>query len=101
MPDHDAIKYAPTQLLTYFFRNKLRHFEEDGSNYPIDGLLYTSSKEGNTNAVLFYDNENSRDHLKLVEWECLHQGKTKLHVYNQKPKWFEAILAVVRKIWTK
>lgn len=101
VPNHDAIKYAPTQLLTYFFRNKLRHYDENGGNNPIDGILYKSSKDGNINAVLFYDNATSRNYLKLVEWECIHQGKTKIHLYMQKSKWFEGILAVVRKIWTR
>ncbi len=100
VPDHDAVKYAPTQLLTYFFRYKLRHYEDADNNYPIDGILYTSSKEGNTNAVLFFDNEKSREHLKLVEWECIHQGSSKVFVYKQKPKWMEAIIATVRKLWT-
>lgn len=74
VPEHDAIKYAPTQLITYYFRMYLRHYEEDGSYFHIDGILYTSSKDRTTNAVLFYNNDNSQDHLDLLEWECLHQG---------------------------
>lgn len=74
VPVHDAIEYAPTQLITYYFRNHLRHYEADGSNYPIDGILYTSSKDHSMNAVLFYDNDNSSDHLELLEWECIHNG---------------------------
>lgn len=36
VPEHDTIKYAPTQLITYYFRHHLRHFESDGNSYPID-----------------------------------------------------------------
>lgn len=74
VPEHDSIKYAPTQLITYYFRKYLLHFEPDGSCFPIDGILYTSSKDHSTNAVLFYNNDNSQDHLDLLEWECIHQG---------------------------
>lgn len=73
VPEHDAIMYAPTQLLTYYFRNHLRHYEADGSYYPIDGIQYTSSKDVSVNTVLFYDNDNSADHLELQEWDCIYQ----------------------------
>lgn len=79
VPEHDAIEYAPTQLITYYFRNHLRHYEADGSYYPIDGILYTSSKDHSMNAVLFYDNDNSSDHLELLEWECIHNGSVVEH----------------------
>ncbi len=72
VPEHDAIKYVPTQLITYYFRHHLWHYEADGSRYPIDGILYTSSKDQDMNAVLFYNNDNSVDHLELLEWECIH-----------------------------
>lgn len=70
--ESDKIQYVPTQLLTYYFRNKLRHYYKDGSNYPIDGILYKSSKDGSTDAVLFYDNASSADHLELKEWDVMH-----------------------------
>ena len=74
VPDNDTVKYAPTQLITFYFRHYLRHYEADGSSYPIDGILYTSCKDGAENAVLFYNNDNSTDHLNLLEWECIHKG---------------------------
>lgn len=75
--EDDTIKYAPTQLMTYYFRHNLRHYNRDGSYNPIDGILYTSSKDGNMNAVLFYDNDNSSQHLELLECECMHDGVVK------------------------
>lgn len=75
VPENDTIKYVPTQLITYYFRHHLKHYESDGNYYPIDGILYTSSKDGAENAVLFYDNDNSADHLELLEWWCIHQCK--------------------------
>ena len=79
VPRHNPIDYAPTQLITYYFRKHLLHFEQDGSSFPIDGILYTSSKDQTTNAVLFFNNDNSRGHLDLLEWECLHQGTVIKH----------------------
>lgn len=74
VPDHDAIYYAPTQLITYYFRHKLRHYVQGGANYPIDGIQYRSSKDNTINAVLFYDNVTSSQHLDIIECECIHQG---------------------------
>ena len=79
VPEHDTIKYAPTQLITYYFRHHLRHYESDENSYPIDGILYTSSKDNAVNTVLFYDNDNSADHLELLEWECIHKGNVIKH----------------------
>lgn len=76
VPDHDIIKYAPTQVITYYFRERLMHYEKDGSCHHIDGILYTSSKNGDKNAILFFDNETSAQHLDLKECELRHQGKT-------------------------
>ena len=74
VPDHETIKYVPTQLLTFYFRHHLRHYEHDGSSHPIDGIQYTSSKDGSVNTVLFFDNNSSAEHLELLEWECVYQG---------------------------
>ena len=72
IPEQDEIKYAPTQLVTYYFRHYLRYYESDGSYYPIDGILYTSSKDAAVNnAVLFYDYESCIDHLELVGYDCI------------------------------
>lgn len=65
--DGDNTKYAPTQLVTHYLRHALKHYLESGEKFPIDGILFSSSKNGSTNAVLFYDNAESRKHLELKE----------------------------------
>ena len=99
VPEHDAIKYAPTQLVTYYFRNHLRHYEKDGSSHSLDGILYTSSIDGSMNAVLFYDNEGSRNHVELLEWQRIHQREVVSYTYPKWMKYVEAPLAFVRSIW--
>ena len=99
VPDHDAVQYAPTQLITYFFRSHLKHYERDGRKHPIDGILYTSSKDGTMNAVLFYDNESSREHLQLVEWQRIHKGRVLIHSYSQWMEYIEPFLSFVRRAW--
>ena len=95
VPDHDAVMYAPTQVVTYYFRKKLLHYKKDGSFRPIDGILYTSSKNGGTDVVLFFDNESSAQHLELKEWEVQHQGKTMRHKYRGFMKYIEKIWKVL------
>lgn len=73
--DDEQVEYVPTQLITYYFRNCLKVFNQDKSKSNIDGILYTSSKEGSPNAVLFFDNENSEKHLKLLEYKTILNGK--------------------------
>ena len=99
VPDHNAIQYAPTQLITYYFRRHLRHYDKNGSVYPIDGILYTSSKDGSMNAVLFYDNRASNNHLELLAWQRIHQGEVVKHTYPKWIKYVESPLACIRKIW--
>ena len=99
VPNHDAIQYAPTQLITYFFRNKLKHYDQNRNAHPIDGILFTSSKNGATNAVLFYDNKTSSEHLELLEWELMYNGRIKHHIYSQWMKNIEVFLAIVRRMW--
>lgn len=74
VPDDDVVKYAPTQVITYYFRKNLLHYEKNGSHHPIDGILYISSKNGKMNAVLFFDNETSAQHLELKDWEYVHNN---------------------------
>lgn len=81
--DKDTTMYAPTQVITRYFRKNLRHYKSDGTNYPIDGILYTSSKNGKINAVLFFDNENSAKHLELKCWELIHDGKIIKHIVGK------------------
>ncbi len=73
--DDEQIEYVPTQLITYFFRNCLKYYHRDMSKSDLDGILYSSSKDGTPNAVLFFDNENSEKHLKLLEYETIYKGK--------------------------
>ena len=73
--DDEIDEYVPTQLITYFFRNCLKFYHQDKSKSDLDGILYTSSKDGSPNAVLFYDNENSEKHLKLLGYETILNGK--------------------------
>ncbi|MDT3388186.1 MAG: RES family NAD+ phosphorylase [Bacteroidota bacterium] len=101
VPEHDSIKYAPTQLITYYFRKKLRHYEKNNRPYPIDGILYSSSKDHTMNAVLFFDNENSHNHLELECWELIHQGTNTKHKYCCIMKHFEGLLSSIRKLWMK
>lgn len=57
------IEYLPTQIITDYFR--YTYTEYTGAR--IDGILYPSSRTGNTNAcVLFYDHEQS---LKALEFD--------------------------------
>ena len=97
--DHDSIEYAPTQLITYYFRHWLRHYEADRCNYPIDGIIYTSSKDGAMNAVLFYDNKESRKHLELQEWTCIHEGQPTTRLYPRWMKYVDGALGVIRDFW--
>ena len=99
VPDHDAVQYAPTQLITYYFRSYLRYYDGDRKKHPIDGILYTSSKDGTMNAVLFYDNSNSRKHLRLLKWQLIHKGKILKHSYSQWQEYLEPFLAFLRKAW--
>ena len=99
VPDHDAIKYAPTQLVTYYFRTHLRHYDKDRNSYPLDGILYTSSIDGTKNAVLFYDNEGSRKHIELLGWQRIHKGEITRHTYPKWMKYVESPLACIRKLW--
>lgn len=101
VPDHDGLLYAPTQLITYYFRYYLKHYYRDGTSSPIDGILYTSSKDGAMNAVLFFDNRNSYDHLKLTEWECIHEGNSIRKRFIHRMKWVEDILSKVRTLWMR
>lgn len=101
VPEHDPVLYAPTQLITHYLRNKLCHYDDPNNHYPIDGILYNSSKDRMMNAVLFYDHENSRKHLKLLNWEVFHNGKVAKHCYITLPYKIECILAQIRKIWMK
>lgn len=101
IPDHDAIRYAPTQLITYYFRHKLRHYDKNENNYPIDGILFTSSKNGAINVVLFYDNKNSEKHLELIEWDLVFRGNNQHHVYPKSMKYIETVFDLVRRIWMK
>lgn len=57
--------------------------------------LYTSSKNGGTDAVLFFDNESSAQHLELKEWEVRHHGKTARHKYRGFMKYIEKIWKVL------
>lgn len=71
----DALEYVPTQLITHFFRNNLRHFISQTCSLPIDGILYSSAKDGSKNAVLFYDAVNCPQHLDLLECQFYQNGK--------------------------
>lgn len=71
VPEQDAINYAPTQLITYYFRKELKHYDDETKSFPIDGILYSSSKDCAMNAVLFFNNERSADHLELLEWQLI------------------------------
>ena len=53
----------------------MKFYHQDKSKSDLDGILYTSSKDGSPNAVLFYDNENSEKHLKLLEYETILNGE--------------------------
>ena len=99
VPDHDAIKYAPTQLVTYYFRTHLRHYDKDRNSYPLDGILYTSSIDGTMNAVLFYDNKGSRNHFELLRWQRIHKGQITRHTYPEWMKYIESPLAYIRRFW--
>lgn len=69
-------EYIPTQFITNYFRNTLMLYANNGQKYNIEGILYDSSKnEGAYNAVLFFDNTNSANHLKLVTYKTIDKWK--------------------------
>lgn len=57
----EAIEYVPSQIFTEY----LRWMFTDKKGRNIDGLLYKSSKTNKTNVVLFCNNENSHNWVKL------------------------------------
>lgn len=82
-PIKESIReYIPTQLITFYFRNCLKCYNQDKSKSNLDGILYSSSKDKSGNAVLFYDNINSANHLRLLEYELIHDGNSKIYVYS-------------------
>jgi hypothetical protein len=84
LPIHNSpTKYIPTQLITFYFRNCLKFYHIDGSKSNLDGILYSSSKDHCVNAVLFFDNANSATHLKLLEYEVIHENSSKTYTYPE------------------
>ncbi|MBO5059187.1 MAG: RES domain-containing protein [Prevotella sp.] len=62
-------EYIPTQFVTSLFRESLNIYHKDGTKQPIEGILYTSSKNTNEwDVVLFYDNASSAHHLELKNY---------------------------------
>lgn len=76
-----STEYIPTQLITFYFRNCLKFYHQDGSKSDLDGILYSSSKDHSVNAALFYDNTSSAKHLRLLEYEVMHEGLSKRYTY--------------------
>lgn len=74
-------EYIPTQLITFYFRNYLKFYHKDESKSDLDGILYRSSKDNSVNAALFYDNESSAKHLRLLEYEVIDEGSSKRYTY--------------------
>lgn len=72
--DNQTAEYAPTQFITALFRKSLKYYKKDKTRVPIDGILYDSSKANGWNVVLFYDNTESSEHLRL-ESHQLHVTK--------------------------
>lgn len=68
-------------LITFYFRNCLKFYHKDGSKSDLDGILYSSSKDYSVNAALFYDNTSSTMHLRLLEYEVMHEGSSKRYTY--------------------
>ena len=66
-----TIEYVPTQLITYYFRNCMKRYDGNGNKYGLDGILYSSSKGGCTNAVLFFNHDESSKHLRLLKYSCI------------------------------
>lgn len=58
---NEAIEYIPSQIFTEY----LRWMFTDKNGRNIDGLMYRSSKTQKANVVLFCNNKNSREWLKL------------------------------------
>lgn len=68
-PGHED-DYIPTQFVTSLFRKSLKKYHEDGTRQPIEGIIYTSSKNRcEWDVILFYDNANSAGHLHLIDYE--------------------------------
>ena len=62
--DDDSEDYLPTQVITYFIKECVKCYS-GGDRKNVDGILYRSSKTGEKNVVLFYDNEGSKSVLTL------------------------------------
>lgn len=59
--DTNAISYVPSQVFTEY----LRYMFKDEKGNHIDGMVYKSSKTHKHNIVLFYNQQKSRDILKM------------------------------------
>jgi len=51
----EHIEYAPTQIVTEYFRHRFLYEYEPGRKSQVHGILYPSSKSEGINAVLFFD----------------------------------------------
>ncbi|GCC50336.1 RES domain-containing protein [Chryseotalea sanaruensis] len=67
-PDDSVhIEYVPTQVVTEYLRLKL------GNEYGVNGIFYNSVKNpGGKCAVIFADNEQSIDHMRLSSAQDSH-----------------------------
>ena len=59
--------YIPSQVFTEY----LRLMFKDKDDNKIDGLIYNSSKVGSKNIVLFYNQEQSHNVVKLISSEII------------------------------
>lgn len=65
--DRADVDYIPSQVFTEY----LRLMFKDKDDNKIDGLIYNSSKVGSKNIVLFYNQEQSHNVVKLISSEII------------------------------